>query len=210
MTTLIAEAKAAGEAVKQVDEAIGILAKVVNKLKGQPDAAALKLAESLEEVGKTWQVMDQAINAFLALGFDPDALAKGSATLLGIESGALAVNVEKGRGHCHVIGNIFDEYVNTWFQRVFKGDELSTVSGVFYDLGNADDDVFSRMVSVAEQLQVEANAALDSIAQKRPADASARILALRGDLNPLRLSIANSMVKLYALKGEFIQIAAIA
>lgn len=47
------DAIAAVEAVKKVDEALGVIAKYVGKLKSQPDLAALKLAEALDEVGKT-------------------------------------------------------------------------------------------------------------------------------------------------------------
>jgi hypothetical protein len=203
----VIETKAALAAVRQIDEAVGILAKAVAGLKGQPDTAALKLAEALDEIGKTWQVMDQAITRFLALGFDVDELGKGSAVLLGIEGGTLLVSVQQGRGHCHIIGNIFRKYLDRWFQRVLKGDELDRLRGVFYRLDSADLDVFTHMEVVAEQLQVEANAALDSIARGKPAEARARILSLRSDLNPLRLSLSRSLVSLYSLKGEFIVIA---
>jgi hypothetical protein len=201
------ETKAALAAVKQIDEVVGVLAKAVASLKSQPDTAALKLAEALDEIGKTWQVIDQAITRFLALGFDIDELGKGSQVLLGIEGGTLLVTVQQGRGHCHVIGNIFRKYLDRWFQRVLKGDELDRLRSVFYRLGSVDLDVFTHMEVIAEQLQAEANAALDSIARGKPAEARARILSLRTDLNPLRLSLSQSLVNLYSVKGEFIQIA---
>jgi hypothetical protein len=201
------ETKAALAAVKQIDEVVGVLAKAVASLKSQPDTAALKLAEALDEIGKTWQVIDQAITRFLALGFDIDELGKGSQVLLGIEAGTLLVTVQQGRGHCHVIGNIFRKYLDRWFQRVLKGDELDRLRSVFYRLGSVDLDVFTHMEVIAEQLQAEANAALDSIARGKPAEARARILSLRTDLNPLRLSLSQSLVNLYSVKGEFIQIA---
>jgi len=203
----VIETKAALAAVKEIDEAVEVLGKAVARLKGQPDTAALKLAEALDEIGKTWQVIDQAITRFLGLGFDAEELTKGSQVLLGIEGGALLVSVQQGRGHCHVIRNIFDKYLDRWFQRVFKGDELARIRNVFYGLGYADLDVFNYMEHVAQQLQVEANAALDSIAHGKLAEARVRILSLRSDLSPLRLSLSHSLVHLYALKGEFITIA---
>src|SRR5262245_29813195 len=109
------ETKAALAAVKEIDSALGTLQKVIAKFKSQPDIAAAKLAEALDEIGKTWQVMDTAITQFLALGFDDGALAKGSATLLNIQGGGLLVSVQKGRGHCHVIGDIYDTYLDRWF-----------------------------------------------------------------------------------------------
>jgi hypothetical protein len=204
------ETTAALAAVKDIDEALGILGKALAKLKGQPDTAALKLAQALDEVGKTYQVMDQAITRFLCLGFDEEALAKGSQVLLEIEGGALLVSVREGRGHCHVIANIYNKYLDRWFQRAFKGAQLDSLRSVFYSFGHYDDDVFRHMDAVAQQLQTEANSALDSIATGKTAEARSRILSLRSDLSPLRLSISESLARLYSLKGEFIQIAAIA
>ena len=204
------ETKAAMAAMKEIDEAIGTLGKLVAMLKGQPDTAALKLAEALDEIGKTWQVMDQAITQFLKLGFDADEIRKGSELLLGIEGGALLVSVQKGRGHCHVIGNIFSKYLDRWFQRALKGNELDTIRNTFSRLGCTDSDVFTHMEGVAQQLQAEANTALDAIAKGKGAEAKRRILSLHADLSPLRLDMSAALAKLYTLKGEFIRIAGIA
>jgi hypothetical protein len=201
------ETGAALAAIKQIDEAVGILAKALASLKGQPDAAALKLAEALEEIGKTWHVTDEAIASYLALGFDPDNLVKGADALLRIEGGGLLVAVQQGRGHCHVIGNIFHRYLDRWFQRVLKGRELEQVRSVFRRLGEADLDLFRGMEEVVAQLQAETNKALNSIAAGRSEEARAHILSSRPALTDLRLRISASLAGLYTLKGEFIRLA---
>lgn len=208
--TVMIETKAALGVVKELDEAIGTISKLVAKLRGQPDVAALKLAEALDEIGKTWQVTDDAIAKLFKVGFSPEDASHGSDRLLAIEGGALQVNVAKGRGHCHVIMNIFVAHLDRWFDRVLKGQELDAIRNVFYRLGNADSDVFELMEKVAEQLQGEANAALDAIAMGRSADAKTRIMSLRPQLNPFRLALSAALAKLYTLKGEFISIAGIA
>ena len=204
------DVQAALASVKKVDEAVGIIGKLVSKLKGQPDLAAVKLAEALDEVAKTWQVMDEAMTQYLKLGVDADALEKGSETLLKIEGGGLLVRVKEGRGHCHVIGNIFSKYLNRWFERVLKGKKLDGIRKVFYTLGNADDDVFRHMEHVAAQLQTEANAVLDLVIKGENQKARNTVLARRADLHPLRLAISGTMTKLYGLKSEFIKIAGMA
>jgi hypothetical protein len=204
------ETAAALESIKKADEALGIIGKLVAKLKAQPDLAALKLAEALDEIGKTWQVMDTAITQFLKLGIDSDAMEKGSEVLLRIEGGGLLNEVKDGRGHCHIIGNIFYKYLDRWFAEVLKGEELDSIRRVFDMLSEADDDVFLYMENVAEQLQTEATQVLDMVSTGKVNEAKSRVLAFRKELQPLRLGMSGTLQKLYNLKSDFIQISGVA
>ena len=194
------ETAAALESIKKADEALGIIGKLVAKLKAQPDLAALKLAEALDEIGKTWQVMDTAITQFLKLGIDSDAMEKGSEVLLRIEGGGLLNEVKDGRGHCHIIGNIFYKYLDRWFAEVLKGEELNSIRRVFDMLSEADDDVFLYMENVAEQLQTEATQVLDMVSTSKVKEAKSRVLAFRKELQPLRLGMSGTLQKLYNLQ----------
>jgi hypothetical protein len=200
---------AALESIKKADEALGIIGKLVAKLKAQPDLAALKLAEALDEIGKTWQVMDTAITQFLKLGIDSDAMEKNSEVLLRIEGGGLLNEVKDGRGHCHIIGNIFDKYLDRWFAEVLKGEELDSIRRVFDMLSEADDDVFLYMENVAEQLQTEATQVLDMASTGKVNEAKSRVLAFRKELQPLRLGMSGTLQKLYNLKSDFIKISGV-
>jgi hypothetical protein len=196
--------------VKSMDEALGVIGKLVAKLKAEPDLAALKLAEALDEVRKTWEVVDDAIADVIKLGFDRDAMEEGSEVLLRIEGGGLLAEVEDGRGRCHVIGNIYHKHLDRWFERALKGEDLVSMRRVFDSLAEADTDVFSSMVGVARQLQDEATQVLDMIIEERVSEARNRVLALRKELQPLRLEMTSTLQKLYGLKGEFIKISGVA
>lgn len=198
---------AALASIKNVDEAVGIISKLAEMLKGKPDLAALKLADALNEIAKTWQVIDEAATNILKLGIDKDALASGSKELLAIEGGRLLIQVEDGRGHCHDIQDIFEKYLNRWFDRVLKGDDLAAMNNVFEMLGDADDDVFSQMDKLANELQVQASAVLNLVINGQSEEAKSMVLALRGTLLPLRLAISKSLSNLYALKSQFVAIA---
>ncbi|MDR4503901.1 MAG: hypothetical protein MRK01_03800 [Candidatus Scalindua sp.] len=204
------EIAAALESIKKADEALGIIGKLVAKLKMQPDLAALKLAEALDEIGKTWQVMDTAITQFLKLGIDSDAMEKGSEVLLRIEGGGLLNEVKDGRGHCHIIGNIFYKYLDRWFAAVLKGEELDSIRWVFNMLSEADVDMFMYMENVAEQLQTEATQVLDMVSTGKVHEAKSRVLAFRKELQLLRLGMSGTLQKLYNLKSDFIQISGVA
>jgi len=204
------ETQAALAAIKKIDDAVGVVGKLISKFKGQPDLAAAKLADALDEVAKTWRVMDEAISAYLRLGIDEAALEKGSEVLLKIEGGGLLVTVKQGRGHCHIIGNIFITYLDRWFERVLKGKQLDAIRDVFYMLGNADDDVFSHMENIAAQLQADANAVLNMVIKGNAQEAKAYVLSMRNDLHRFRLAVSAAMAKLYNLRAEFIKIAGLA
>jgi hypothetical protein len=98
------------KAAEDLDKAVGIIAKVVNKLKTQPDVAAQKLGQALGEVGKTLQAVDDAASEYLSLGIDDGALNKNSKKLLDIEGGSLTTEVRRGLGHCHLIGQIHRKF----------------------------------------------------------------------------------------------------
>jgi hypothetical protein len=195
---------------KKVDEALGLIGKVVAKLKRNPDAAAVKLAQALDEIAKTYQVLDTAISSYLSLAIDEGALQSKSKVLLDIEGGALSTDVERGRGHCHIIGNIYFQHLDRWFARALKSDEYEQIRNVFYELGNADDDVFAHMVAVAQGLEKEAEAVLESLIEGDLSAARQRVLSARSELKPLRLSISSTMRRLYELKTEFVGLSGVA
>lgn len=194
------------EAIKKIDDAIGVIAKLVSKLKGDPDVAAAKLADALDEVASTWRVIDEAISDYLKLGIDEGALKEGSDVLLKISGGGLLVSVQRGRGHCHIIRNIFNLYLDRWFQRVLNGKDLEDIQGVFHRLGDLDNDVFATMELIAEQLQKEADVILEKVIQGNVDGARQHVLSMRKDLQGFRLAVSGAMAKLYALRGNFIEI----
>ena len=112
---------AAFEAVKKVDDALGVLTKLVNTLTANPGVAAAKVAEVLGEIRKTYVVVDDAVVAYLNLAFEKDALTKGSTMLLDIANGKLEAKVEEGRGHCYRIEHIYGQHLNRWLTRIFNG-----------------------------------------------------------------------------------------
>ena len=206
MPDLIAAAKSAQE----IDKAVGLIAKIVGKLKAQPDIAALKLGQALEEVAKTLQVVDSAASSFLSLGIDEGALDKNGALLLHIQSGNLAKDVEKGLGHCHRIWRIYEDHLNKWFSNVLAPDEQASMQTVFDRLGNADLDLFADLGRVAETLQAEAQAVLGLVVKADKTQARARVWSSLPSLMPLQKTMAGTMTKLYGLKNDFADIAGVA
>lgn len=202
-----AELAAAGKAAEELDKAVGIIAKVVGKLKAQPDIAAQKLAQALGEVAKTLQVVENTTSEFLSLGIDQGALSTRSKLLLEISGGSLTTEVKRGRGHCHVIGNIYWTYLDKWFARVFKKtNEYESIKLVFQQLGNADDDLFHDLEQLADKLEKEAGDVLELVIKRQEKKARARVLSALHALQPMRKTMSKTMQTLYTMQSEFIDI----
>ena len=194
------------KAAEEIDKTVGIIAKLVGKLKTQPDVAAQKLGQAVGEIAKTLQSVDDVALEYLSLGIDDGALAKNSKKLLEIESGSLTTEVRRGLGHCHLIGHIHWTYLDKWFKRTFDNQEYSEISDVFRLLESADGGLFDELASLASTLETEATAVLDLVLKNDEAAARVRVLSSLADLRPLRKTIAKTMQTLYFLQGEFVDI----
>jgi hypothetical protein len=194
------------KSAEELDKTVGIVAKLVNNLKTNPDLAAQKLGQALSEVAKTLQVVDNAASQFLSLGIDQGALAKNSVLLLAIDGGSLRTEVERGRGHCHVIDEIYETYLDKWFARALDGYEYNSVKNAFKKLNSGDRDLFYALVTVAEVLEAEAGVVLDFVVKGEESIARTRVLSALPALRPLRKTISKTMQMLYSMQSEFVDI----
>jgi len=200
------DVSAAVKSAEELDKAVGVVAKLVEKLKSKPDLAAQKLGQALGEVAKTLYVVDNAASEFLSLGIDEGALAKNSRLLLEIDGGSLSTEVQRGRGHCHRIDQIYSKYLDKWFESVFNQDEYASVKRVFQELGDADGNLFRNLEQVAVALQVEASVVLDFVVKGEESNARSRVLLALPAIRPLRRTVLKTMQTLYSMQGEFVDI----
>jgi hypothetical protein len=197
-------------AVKQADEALGVIAKLLAKLRAQPDIAAVKLSAALDEIVKTYRVVDQALNAYASLAIDKDALTTRSQELLTIAGGSLGVQVEEGRGSCSKIGNIYREHLKRWFERAFNQEEQLAIEKAFTwpgGLGDADDTLFCELTKLVKQLENEAKDTLALVIEKRPDQAQQSVLRTYMTLAPVQQAMAQAMQQMFKLKNQLIQVA---
>lgn len=194
------------KAAEELDKAVGVLSKLVGKLKAQPNLAGQKLSQALGEVAKTLSVVDKTASEFLSLGIDEGALGKNSKLLLEIDGGSLMTEVRLGRGHCHTIYQIFQKYLTRWFQDVFNNDEFTAIQTVFEQLGNADSNLFNDLEQTALILQREAAVVLDFVIKGDEANARKEVLSTIEPLRPLRRTMASTMQTLYSMQEEFVEI----
>jgi hypothetical protein len=137
----------------------GAIDAVHGALLSQPDRAAAKLADVLDELAMTLVALDDEMVRYLSLHFhSEESIARGRAVLLGMEVGHSAVRINEARGHCHKIKNTYDAYLDKWFDRVFSSGspERNQLSTLFDGLTTADDYIIEAMNEAAAWLKTHA------------------------------------------------------
>jgi hypothetical protein len=190
-------------AAKGLAEAVGQISGIAKKLQAAPDAAAVELVRILDEIGKTHHAVDAAVARYLAIVDDPSAFAQGAKSLLELEGGVLAADVEAGRGHCHDIYPIYVQHLQRWFERALDPTEQLLMKGTFEALGQADGTLFGGLASVADVLDRGASDAIDLYRSKDAAAARARIDRDFDELRKLRASLSNTAKSLRTMRIEF-------
>jgi hypothetical protein len=203
------EIAAAVESAKKLDEAVGLVARVIGKLKADPEAAALKLSDALDEIAKTYRVVDDAVAIYLGLALVAQRDQLDAHTLLKLQGGALIAEVERGRGHCHRILAIYDKFLDKWFSRVLSSD-YPTVKKQFEFLGTVDGDLFAQLVELARMLQTEADEVLNLLLADRGQEAQQKVRDLFMPLKALRVQLGVALTNLFALRNELLEMAPVA
>lgn len=196
---------------KLVDTAdrLGAIEAVKRKLMKQPDPAAAKLVTVLEELSKVYGALEDELTTYLALFFDnsdPKQLARERAALGRLEGGAIRARMGEARGRCGKIWNIYQRYLTPWFDRVLNRAEREQLSGLFRELSEIDSHMVDAIDDVASWLTVEALTTGDLVEHNHLTDANARVAAARREIRPLRERIAEAMLQIRRLEGEFIEV----
>jgi hypothetical protein len=176
------------------------------RLLGQPDTAAEKLAEALNEISKIFQFVDAKLVEYLSITCKPngDNLGECRLVLLSLESGILEVQGNEARGHCHKITNIYQKYLNAWFKKLLDDAEQQQIKDIFNGLGNMDEYMTSSLKRVTLWLTDQAHETLNLLDDEKVAEANARIRSARQETLPVRREIAKTLSSLRGLQADFI------
>ncbi len=177
------------------------------KLLARPDEAGAKLAAVLEELSKIYEYVRGELVRYQTLSCKPDGsdLSEVRGALLTMESGALEIEGNQARGHCHKIRNIYDAYLDPWFQRVFPDStDRQQIRELFELLGNMDDRMVLALGAAASWLGDQARATLDLIDEDRFDAANVRFRDARKELSPLLRDLTRALGSLRGLQADFI------
>jgi hypothetical protein len=185
----------------------GVIDGIKDALLRQPDKANAKLAEVLDELARTVAALDDEMVRYLSLHFhSEESIRHGRTVLLGMEVGQSIIRINELRGHCHKIKNVYDAYLDKWFDRVFStgSAERNQLATAFAGLGTADDVIIEAMTEVSAWLKTHAEQTLNAVDTDNLIDANMRIRQARLEAKAAREKLIETMGKLRGLQADLI------
>jgi hypothetical protein len=192
-----------------ISDKLGLIQVVKSKLLRQPDPASVKLLAALEEVKKIYQAFDQELTRYLALTLEPEEMAEDRQTLLELEGGQTAARMSAARGHCHRIGNIYQRFLNPWFQRVLEAEENNLMSRLFSDLASIDGLMLDMIDQMAGWIKEEARKTLTLVNNGDIQAAQKRIVDAHRQTIRQRRAISELMRRIYEIEADFVEAAGV-
>ena len=201
---------AIADAAIHLDQQLGIVRGLKNKLVRQRDAAADKLVTVLEEISKIYGAIDNELSDYLSLYFDGnDQWQDDRGVLVQLEGGTLEIRLGEARGHCHKIGAIHDKYLRRWFDRVLNSDEAQELNAIFGMLSQSDFAMIQQINFLVSWLAPEAEATLDLVDDGKLQEADQRIRTARKRVLPTRRATTKAVAQLRELQAEFIEVSGV-
>lgn len=196
---------------------VALLKQIKGKLLGEPEPAAKALATVLEEIEKTYRVVDDALSRYLGVLFNPDqplyeeGNVEARKELLQMESDQLRVRLAEARTHSQKVERIYNTYLEGWFQRVFGpiGKKFE-IQNTFHNLWGTDSQIVLYMNEIADWLGKEVQGTLDLVDKLGDLKAAnRRIQETRERVKPYRDKLGEIMTDLRTLEGDFAEEAGI-
>jgi hypothetical protein len=177
------------------------------RLKSMPGLARQRLDDVLVQIDKTFTAVDDAVKEHLAAALDPAVIDRDPNSLIRLAGPDLPIRVERDRGHCHEIGNIYCGYLRGVLDPLLAGypEAKSETDRIFAALNEADADLFSEICKVAIQLQERAKEVLKLQLTTGAEEAKK---ALRRDaiaLIELRQKLQGAHLAVVEVRNEFIK-----
>ena len=191
-----------------IAEKVGAIEAVKGKLLSQPDPAAEKLIIALEEIYKIYLSLEEALTSYLSVWLDPEnpELPKAKAILIGLEGGETQARMEKSRGSCSKITNIYERYLRGWFSRVLDNTEAEQLRALFREMADFDSYMVDAIVAVSKWLTLQASETLELLGAGDMSAAQRQVDAARRAILPDRRQISRVIGDLLRLQAEFTEV----
>jgi hypothetical protein len=194
-----------------IADKLGIIESVKAKLVSQPDRAATKLVVVLEELLKIYISFESEVVSFLSISVSSEEEAKAARpALFALEAGALRARMSAARGRSGKITNIYQNYLNPWFQRVLGEGENEEMRQLFREMSHVDSFMVDVINDVTCWLEVESEQVLTFLLNKNFEGVERRLADARRQLLPSRRAIAGAMSQIQQLEAYFITAAQVA
>jgi hypothetical protein len=188
-----------------IEEARDFLAQVramTDMLNANPGAAA-GLGSALNGVRDTYRAVGSAIDEFLA----PEAAGERMtvATFRSLADGHLLVDIERERGHCKRIAQVYIESGGLRDSLPESVDPAlrDEIDKIIRELSTADGDLFDAMADLGRSLETQAAVVVNLLLAGQDAEASARLAHAERVLRPLRQAMSREMAEVERFASDF-------
>lgn len=193
---------------KKVDEAVSILDKYKCKLKGDYDTAYLKLDEALDEIDKMVESILEQLKKFMYLETDDRIREELEKDLFDFEVNSMGKRIEKSRGHCHKVDNIYGKYLDGFFSTRLNTDELKEMRHAFLMLSNMDGYLYTAIEQISEDLSQKAEGVKEMLDDKEISieQIKKKHKSYRNELLHAYKALSGTMEKIFKVRNWFIQV----
>jgi hypothetical protein len=197
--------KATKEGIDVLDK-LGVLERVLLKLKSNPDKAVAKLTQALGELTLGYTMLHNEMIELGSLSFSQEDIPETQTRLKALETGKLGTELEAVKGNCTRITNIYNRYLTGWFDRVLTKGEAKQIERLFSDLATMDGRFLRSADSLSNIAKQYAAKARRLIETGQVAQATKLTRDLDKKLVPMTRRLSNYMTRLWNLQTQLIVI----
>jgi hypothetical protein len=193
---VVDQSKRAARELRQVAEKIGVLGEILaSETKASKDVVA-----SLDEVHDTYDVVSEAIDAFVEAAVLRKTI--DTRAFMKLERGRLRRLIANGRGHCTRIATYYGRQggLRDWLESRTTARKLKQADEVFGRLSTADGDFFADLARIGEVLTNESRAIVNLLLMDQEKAVQNRIIAGRKRLQPLEKELEKGISALELLE----------
>ena len=190
----------------EVLEKLGALEKVVLKLKANPDKAAARLTQALNELKVGYTALHSELVDISVMSYESDELKATKRRLRLLATGRLRTELESAKGSCALIDSIYHRYLTGWFDRVLTKPEALRIRRLFADLADMDGNFIRGADALSEVAKQHATEVLAALQQGDSAKAELLTSKLARRIDPMLERLGEHMQRLWELQASFIRL----
>jgi len=189
-------------------ERVGLLDKLLLKFISSSKKAWQSLAEALNEIEKSTTALRDALLAVSNISVVEPVTSDVAKELDNLASGVLEISVQKAKGSCHRIGEIYDTYLsgilsNLVQSKFLNSTEVGELEGLFYDLSKSDASFLEIAQIISGRLREVSESIRTHLENKDSLKAKEIISALHNESIEKAKRLNAVLVKMIELQGEF-------
>ena len=190
----------------EVLDKLGALEKVALKLKSNPDRAAARLTQALNELKVGYTTLHSELVELSVMSYEADELKATKRRLRSLATDKLRGELSSAKGNCALIDSIYHRYLTGWFDRALTKPEAVRVRRLFTDLADMDGNFIRGADALSGVAKQHAAKVLSALQMDDLAKAELLTKQLAQQIDPMIERLGEHMQRLWELQASFIRL----